>query len=215
MTWGGERSGAGRKRLVPVKRVRTMRLLDDEWEYLRKVLEDYRESRGIEASAAGNANIGQSVRQTKRDADGAALMEHMENLMGQLVHWYIEYKKNFSVENEKKYTQEEIRMRIDLLRLQIMTLAPHLSRHRYAAEVERDACTREECLVMRSQRFLGVFHDLCVTAWKEPKRLDCHEANMRLLGTYRIMKRKQEDACRSDKSIRDEENMSLPASTTA
>ena len=94
MTWGGERSGAGRKRLVPVKRVRTMRLLDDEWEYLRKVLEDYRESRGIEASAAGNANIGQSVRQTKRDADGAALMEHMENLMGQLVHWYIEYIVN-------------------------------------------------------------------------------------------------------------------------
>ena len=51
MSWGGAREGAGRKKAEIPKKIRGMRVTDDEWAFLKNALDMYRSGK-MEASVA-------------------------------------------------------------------------------------------------------------------------------------------------------------------
>ena len=190
MDWGGNRQGAGRKKNEIKRKTHWIRLSDDEWHYLTRTLDTYRQG-------AANKNMTMQYRNAPDNApNDAAILAHMENLLSQLIMWYTEYAKYLSVEHYKKYTLDEIQTQIDLLRLQVMTLLPHLKRHGYSGEV-KDAFSADNHLTIDRKRLMGFGHDYTMKVWQELEELDYHEYDLRLLGTYRFLKSKLEIVSRT------------------
>ena len=194
MKWGGNRNGAGRKKSQAERKKHSIRLSDDEWHYLTGALDNYRQY-----GASKNSLKQQFRDMTDNDTNGAATLAHMEDLLSQLIIWYTEYAKYLSAERYKKYTVDEIKTQIDLLWLQVMTLLPHLNRYGYSIEV-KDALAASNHMTIDRKQLQGFSRDYAMQAWSVPDELDYHEYNLRLLGTYRFLKSKQESVSRLARS---------------
>lgn len=115
---------------------------------------------------------------------GVGLMAHLEEFYQQEYGWLLEYAKYLKNYYYDKYTPDEIRLQRELIRLQIVALAPHLQYVNFSYDVKGD-CSPRGVASISASKIHDVDKDIKVKAWQEPDGLDLQEESLRLLKTYR------------------------------
>ena len=92
---GGARDGAGRKKAVIPKKIRGMRLTDDEWAFVKEAVKKFREGDKDLVETAPVRELPQETVPTVvyQGFSGAGLLAHLEELYQQEYSWLLEYAK--------------------------------------------------------------------------------------------------------------------------
>ena len=206
MGWGGTRAGAGRKKAEIPKKIRGFRLTDDEWEFMKGALNKYRKGENVEAVASPTPSIPEQPREefaiVYQGYSGAGLLAHLEELFIQEYGWLLEYEKCLKSDNYDKYTPDEIQLQCELIRLQIVTLVPHLNRFTFDYDVMRE-CSLKGKAHISVARGLDVSKDIEIKAWQEADGLDYQEENLRLARTYRDLRKQRDKVRELEKHVND------------
>lgn len=190
---GGAREGAGRKKSIIQKKIRGIRLTDDEWAFVKEAVKRFRngENDVVEAALADELPQEAASMVVYQGFSGVGLLAHLEELYQQEYGWLLEYAKYLKSDYYDKYTLDEIRVQRELIRLQIVALAPHLQNVDFSYDVKRDCSPR--CVACISvTKIHDVDNDIKVKAWQEPVGLDLQEEKIRLMRTYRELEEMRE-----------------------
>ena len=203
MSWGGAREGAGRKKAEIPKKIRGMRVTDDEWVFLKDALKKYRNG---EQEASDGSPLHEYHNETPsicyQGESGASLLAHLEELYQQDYGWLLEYEKYLKSDYYEKYTPDEIKLQRELLRLQIVTLLPHLQKLNFSYEVKL-SCSPKGVAYITASNFQDLGKDIKVKAWQEPDEIDFQEANLQLLKTYREVMKERERVKELERHLND------------
>ena len=183
---GGAREGAGRKKAVIPKKIRGMRLTDDEWSFVKEAVKKFRngENDVVEGATADDLPQEAASMVVYEGFSGAGLLAHLEELYQQEYGWLLEYAKYLKSDYYDKYTPDEIRLQRELIRLQIVALAPHLQNVNFSYDVKRD-CSPRGVACISATKLHDVDKDIKVKAWQEPDGLDLQEEKLRIMRTFR------------------------------
>lgn len=187
MGWGGARQGAGRPKAKIPKKYRGIRLTDDEWDFVKEAVKQYRQEETTEQKAAPAPGIQEKTRQ---DNNGVGLLAHLEALYHQEYTWLREYTK-YLKGGYDKYTLEEINLQRELIQLQIVTLLPHLNHFTFSYEVQM-ACSPKGKAYINASQISEINKDIEIEAWQEPDRLDYTEENIKLTKMYKALQQERE-----------------------
>lgn len=179
MSWGGAREGAGRKKAEIPKKYHGIRLTDEEWAFVKEAVKKYR-----------NGEQPQQVAPTQ-GYSGAGLLAHLEELFHQEYGWLQEYKKYLKNEHYDKHSLEEINLQRELIRLQIVSLLPHLNRFTFDYDVMRE-CSPTGRAYISASNLSDIGKVIEIKAWQEPDGLDYQEENARLAKLYRELQKERE-----------------------
>lgn len=201
---GGAREGAGRKKAVIPKKIRGMRLTDDEWAFVKEAVKKFREGDKDLVEVAPAHEMPQETAPTViyQGFSGAGLLAHLEELYQQEYGWLLEYAKYLKSDYYDKYTPDEIRLQRELIRLQIVALAPHLQNVNFSYDVKRD-CSPRGVACISASKINDVDKDIKVKAWQEPDGLDLQEESLRLLKTYRELEEMREKVKELERHVND------------
>lgn len=190
---GGAREGAGRKKSIIQKKIRGIRLTDDEWAFVKEAVKRFRngENDVVEAATADELPQEAASMVVYQGFSGAGLLAHLEELYQQEYGWLLEYAKYLKSDYYYKYTPDEIRVQRELIRLQIVALAPHLQNVDFSYDVKRD-CSPRSVACISVTKIHDVDNDIKVKAWQEPVGLDLQEEKIRLMRTYRELEEMRE-----------------------
>lgn len=187
MSWGGAREGAGRKKAEVPKKIRGMRVTDDEWVFLKDALDKYRSG---ETAAPVSAPI-EAPSQVQSDTEDTykalvkGLLAHLENLYYQDEQWLLEYKQYLQDESYDKHSEDEIEYQRELIHSQIVTLSTHLTKLPIRDDIKISLSVISVGIIHASNREFGKkIMDFYVKAWKEPEDLEYQSIYNKLLKTY-------------------------------
>ncbi|WP_028130622.1 hypothetical protein [Selenomonas sp. AE3005] len=187
---GGARVGAGRKKAEVEKKIRGFRLTDNEWAFIKKVLDKYRNSNVTEPPAKQPSNDSLQVRQSNstNEEQGASLLAHLEYLYRQQYRWLLEYRDYMKDENYDKYTLDEISLHQEMVHLQKLTLLPHLQKLKFSERV-KSACSLFDVASIHPVALSCIKqkNELYVYPWKEQETLDYNEVNKSLDKTFEAL----------------------------
>ena len=204
MSWGGARTGAGRKKAEIPKKIRGMRLTDDEWAFLKDALKKYR-SGEIEASEIPSVQVSshqEAPSISYQGISGASLLAHLEELYQQEYGWLLEYEKYLKSDYYEKYTPDEIKLQRELIRLQIEALLPHLQKVDFSYDVKL-SCSPKGIAYITASNFQDIGTDIKIKAWQEPDNIDFQETNLQLLKTYRELMKERERVKELERHVND------------
>ena len=196
MGWGGAREGAGRPKVDIPKKYRGIRLTDDEWAFVKEAVKKYRNGETVEAEAPKASSTPKQTQQmvhaiVYQGYSGAGLLAHLEELYQQEYDWLQEYKKYLKSDHYDKHSLEEINLRRELIRLQIVALIPHLNHFNFDYNVKL-ACSQKGKAHISASQIPDIDKDIEINAWMEPDGLDYDEENLKLARIYRDLKKEWE-----------------------
>ena len=190
-SWGGARAGAGRKASPVPKKQRNLRLTAEEYAVVKEALKRHR--MGIQEPTEAPVEVPAApVQVTYNEDDSAALLGHVLHLQDQYIHWQDEYCKWIKNSSYDKYDPEYMKLMMQILSAQLLTLQPHLLGVSYAIEASSDYNKRQQAGL-----YLSAVHptlpDIQLKAWKAPaEAIDYDTTNLHVSKNHKLIRQNRE-----------------------
>ena len=196
--WGGARPGAGRKAASIPKKQRNFRLTDEEYQFVKQALQRHRHDLDV-PEPTPIYHVESKDQSSYENPDHATILAHLEDLQNQYINWQNEYCKWIRDANYDKHDPAYIKLMMQTISLQILTLQPHLLNISYDYMASHDYNKRQVTSLYLSE-FNATLPNVEVKAWKTPAEgIDYQTTNLHIALNHKLIRKNLEKITKLEK----------------